>query len=64
SAGLAEKRVEFEGNQELRSLERDKKLVELEVFELERIAKEVEAILKYRQSKLKNLLKTYQQQSQ
>jgi hypothetical protein len=62
SAGLAEKRVEFKKNQELRSLEVDKQLVELEVFELERKAKEVEAILKYRQSQLNNLLQPYQQQ--
>jgi hypothetical protein len=62
SAGLAEKRVEFEEKQELRSLERDKQLIELEVFELERKAKEVEAILKYRQSLLNNLLQPDQQQ--
>jgi hypothetical protein len=62
SSGLAEKRVEFEKNQELRSLELDKQLVELEVFELERKAKEVEAILKYRQSQLNNLLQPDQQQ--
>ena len=64
SAGLAEKRLEFESNQELRSLERDKRLVELEVFELERKAKEVEAILKYRQFQLNNLLQLYQQKNQ
>ena len=45
-AGLDRKRVEFRENQELRAIERDKKLNELEVFELERRAREVEAIIK------------------
>ena len=59
-AGLNRKRVEFRENQKLRSIERDKKMSELEVLELERKAKEVEAILKYRQSKLNNLLEQYE----
>jgi hypothetical protein len=38
-------------------------IAELEMFELERKAKEVEAILRYRQSLLNNLLQPYQQQN-
>ncbi|MGD1921752.1 MAG: hypothetical protein ACFCAD_24400 [Pleurocapsa sp.] len=60
-AGLDRKRVEFRENQELRAIERDKKLNELEVFELERRAREVEAIIKQKQSQLNNLLEQYQQ---
>lgn len=60
-AGLAEKRVELRQNQELRSTEREQRLVELEVLELERRSKEVEAILKQRQSQLDNLLEQFQQ---
>ncbi|MCC0176254.1 hypothetical protein I4641_04595 [Waterburya agarophytonicola K14] len=59
--GLAEKRVELRENQELRSTERKKRLVELEVLELERRSQEVEAILKQRQSQLNNLLRQYKQ---
>lgn len=59
-AGLDRKRVEFRENQKLRAIERDKKLNELEVFELERRAKEVEAILKQKQSQLENLIEQYQ----
>ena len=60
-AGLAQKRVELRENQELRSTEREKRLVELEVLELERRSQEVEAILKQRQSQLDNLLQQFQQ---
>jgi|GEM_PF-2758027 len=60
-AGLAEDRIKFEESQELRSIERDKRLVELEVLELERKAKEVEAIIQQKQSNLNNLLDNYQQ---
>ena len=61
SAALAKKRILLKENQELRSLARDKRLAELEVIELERRAKEVEAIFKYKQSQLENMLKQYQQ---
>lgn len=60
-AGLDRKRVEFRENQKLRAIERDKKLNELEVLELERRAKEVEAIIRQKQSQLNNLLEQYQQ---
>ena len=59
-AGLDRERVEFRENQELRAIERNKKLNELEVLELERRAKEVEAIIRQRQSQLNNLLEQYQ----
>lgn len=61
SASLAEKRIELQENRELRSTEREKRLVELEVMELERRSKEVEAILQHRQSQLNNLLNQYKQ---
>ena len=61
SSALKEKRIQLEENQQLRSAERDKRLVELEVFELERRAKEVEAIIRQRQSQLNNLLEQYQE---
>ena len=61
SAALAEKRVLLKENQELRSLEREKRLAELEVLDLERKAKEVEAIFKYKQSQLEDMLDQYQQ---
>lgn len=61
SAALAKARVEFKENQELRSLETDQRLVELEVLELKRTAQEVEAIIKDRQSQLNKLLQRYQQ---
>lgn len=60
-AGLDRKRVEFRENQKLRSIERDKRINELEVLELNRRAREVEAILKQKQSELNNLLQKYQQ---
>ena len=60
-AGLAQKRVELRERQELRSTEREKRLVELDVLELERRSKEVEAILQQRQSQLNNLLEQFQQ---
>ncbi len=60
-AGLAKKRAEFRENQELQSIERDKRLVELEVLELERRAREVEAILRQKQSQLNIFLEEYQQ---
>jgi hypothetical protein len=61
SAALAKDRVLLDKNRELRSLEREKRLAELEVLELERRAKEVEAIFKYKQSQLDNFLDQYQQ---
>ncbi len=60
-AGLDRKRVELRENQELRAIERNKKLNELEVFELERRAREVETIIRQKQSQLNNLLEQYQQ---
>jgi hypothetical protein len=60
-AGLEEKRVELRENQELHSIERDQRLRELGILELERRAKEVEAIIKQKQSELNNVLEPYQQ---
>lgn len=60
-AGLDRKRVELRENQKLRAIEREKKLNELEIFELERRAKEIEAIFKQKQSELDNLIEQYQQ---
>ncbi len=59
--GLAEDRLEFEESQKLRSIERNKRLTELDVLELERKAREVEAIIKQRQADLNNLLDNYQE---
>ncbi len=59
-ASLAKERRELKDNQELRSIKTNKQLRELEVLELERRAREVEAILRHRQSQLNNLLKEYQ----
>ena len=61
SAELDRKRVEFRENQQLRSIERNKRLNELEVLELDRRAREIEAIIKQKQSQLNNLLDRYQQ---
>ncbi len=61
SAALAKDRVLLDKNRELRSLEREKRLAELEVLELERRAKEVEVIFKYKQSQLDNLIDQYKQ---
>lgn len=58
-AALAETRIKFQKQQKLNSVEREKQLVELKVLELERKAKETEAILKYRQSKLNDDLQQY-----
>lgn len=60
-ASLTEDRVELEKSQELRSIERNKRLAELEFLELERKAREVEAIIKQKQSNLNELLDNYQQ---
>lgn len=60
-AALEEERIKFRKNQELRQIERDKRLTELEVLELERKAREVEAIIKYQQSELEQSLDRYQQ---
>ena len=60
-AGLDRKRVEFRENQKLRQIEREKRLNELEVLELERKAREAEAILKQKQSQLNDALDRYQQ---
>lgn len=60
-AGLEQKRVELRENQKLRSIEREQRLRELEVLELERRAQEVEAIIKQKQSQLDNVLDQYQQ---
>ncbi|MEL6496007.1 MAG: hypothetical protein AAFQ41_12930 [Cyanobacteria bacterium J06623_7] len=62
-AALAKERVIFKKNQELRALEREKRLAELEVLELERKAKEAETIFKYNQSQLEQSLERYQQQN-
>lgn len=59
-AGLADDRMKFEESLKLQSIEREKRLAELEVLELERKAREVDAILKVRQSKLNNRLRQYQ----
>lgn len=60
-AGLDRKRVEFRENQKLRQIEREKRLNELEVLDLERRAREVEAIIKQKQSQLNDALDRYQQ---
>ncbi|MEL6929798.1 MAG: hypothetical protein AAFO95_14310, partial [Cyanobacteria bacterium J06600_6] len=55
-------RVKLKKERELRQIERDKRLAELEVLELERRARETESIIKYNQSNLNNYLEKYQQQ--
>jgi hypothetical protein len=62
-AALAKDRVKLEKSQELKVLERDKRLTELEILELKRTAQEVEAIIKYQQSELNRSLEKYQQQN-
>ena len=61
SAGLAKQRVEFTESQKLQTIKRKKRLAELEILELERKAREVEAIIRARQSKLDGYLQQYQQ---
>lgn len=60
-AALAQDRVEFKKNLELQAIERDKRLSELEVLELQRKAREVKAILDFQQSQLNQSLQKYQQ---
>lgn len=60
-AAIDSKRVELRENRELRRIERQKRLAELEVLELERKTREAEAILKFQQSELERSLQNYQQ---
>lgn len=55
AVGLENKRTELQRNQEMRSLELQKQLAELEVLELQRKSRELEAILKQRQLDIQQL---------